>query len=608
MDRIGNRRATDDDSSPGPNNYSKADDEVNKLIKENYRTGNIPSSVIQELRRRYNDDKLIDVIQDKYYEKIGAIRKRAMKFTKLIEKKYGSMGYPLHIVLNKALKYKKKYNLSEPEFEIFRQTYQRNLNTRNKGKLEVIVPNTTMAKVFGDPNENSQLVTVEGEHKVVKQIIELYNAHRPLHAQVVTQSLSYDGINVLTPQILNNYDSKVHNAASFVHPVIAAMFLPKIKKFDEYFLYSNLAYIVKAKQDKESLVTYHNYIMLYNLVTEPTDVVCSGDSPLVDIQNRVTLQFNLWKNVLRLRNAQFYDTAGSPFAADLMNVVDQCRINNYDAPDLIMVGDESVILRRLINAFAFRSVVVVSSPIVNYSGPNNVNLPIVATRVIKVPMINIRLPQFDLTQMPNIAARLGAVPNPLMGNPLNNQNIQDHLYNFDFIYNNGRFEPHVQTVIYADGVVIFNVPRRTYHPLMNAQSMFEPTNFANMPKHIYGMEKLNQTSLDLNNNNIDVGSSRFYLRSAIVLKTQQQQAQAGQPQNEFIIGSKTFLYTDPALPVGAVPAIALNVNLQKVYDPYIYNYGNNAPNIQPLRNPIANEADEANNHGVIFFFVKPDQP
>lgn len=551
MDRTGNnRRVVEDESSSGPD----VSNEVNKLIKENFRNGNIPPSTIRELRNQYKDDKLIDQIQDAYYEKMTNIRRRAMKFTKLIEKKYGQMGYPLHIVLHKALKYKKKYNLSEPEFEIFRQVYQKNLNTRNKGEFKILAPNTNMAKVFGDPHGEDKLVSTDAELRYVKQIIGLYNEHRPIHAQIVVQSLSYQDLALQAVAPQTKFDPKMQNGASYIHPVIAAMFLPKIQKFDEYFLFSNLAFIVKAKQDKEPLVTYHNYILLYNLVTEPTDVVCSGESPLADILNRVMLQFNLWKNVLRLRQGNYYDSAMSMAASDFMNTIDYCRINNYDAPDLLMIGDESVILRRLINAFAFRSIVVVTTPFMSLGGISNVNLPIVATQVIKVPMLNIRLPVFPVNNQANL------------GLGVNYIKVSDSLNTTEIVYNNGRFEPRIQSVVHADEVIIFNIPRRTYQPLVNMEKMFQPQNFTNMPKHALGMEKINDVNIEIDNFIKLNDSDYFDLRSAVVLNTRTDTVTQGtQNKLEYIYSSKAVLFEKPAAAAGRVQQPIRTAKY--VYDP-----------------------------------------
>ena len=542
-------------------------DQVNKLIREGYRNGNIPFNVIQDLRRKYNDDQIIDKIQDAYYDKMSAVRRRALKFTKLIEKKYGVMGYPLHVVLNKALKYKKKYNLSDPEYEIFRQTYEKNLNTRNKGSVNILAPNTNMAKVFGDPSGDQKLLAGEGEYRTIKEIIVLYETHRPVYSQLILQSLQYDGEAEIPKNIYfnNSYDRKTDFGASYIHPVIAAMFLPKISKFDNYFLLSNLAYIVKLKQNGEPIDNYNNYILLYNLVTEPTDVVCSYESPLIDIRNRITLQFSLYKNVLALREGKFYDTHLSQPAAELMTQIDYCRISNADAPDLMMIGDESVVLRRLLNAFAFRSIVVATSPIATMTTHNAINLPIVATNVMKVPMLYVRLPAISTINSPNLATgtAFGTTSGKLFDSLSNAVDLKDILNSTSIAYYNNTFQPRLQSVIHADGALIFNIPRRTYQPLMAVQNMFNPPNFTNLPQHVYGLERINEHPIKWDDT-ITIGNSKkFCIRSAVVLKTKELE---NDDKTKYIIGTKAYIWmmNDPNKKLGDACS-----RLAYIYDPAV---------------------------------------
>ena len=409
------------------------------------------------------------------------------------------------------------------------------MNIRNTAKIEILAPNTNMAKVFGDPSNEDRLSTNEGDYRVLKQISEVYESQRSTYSQVIIQSLLYTNLAI---EVINDstiqYDEKIHDAASFIHPVIAAMFLPKIKKFDEYFLLTNLAYIVKNKQLGEPIDTYHNYIMLYNLVTEPTDVVCNIDSPLKDIYQRVVLQIQLYKNVLNLRNKRVYDTAISRVASDFMGTIDICRISNYDAPDLIMVGDESVILRRLLSAFAFRSITVITNPVGFANNVTSLSYPIIDTQVIKISTINVRLPY-------------------IVGPAARTINLKNTLQSVQFLCVNGRFELRTQSVIDVDGVIIFNVPRRNYQPLANGNVLLQPTNFSNLPKHALGLEKLNNALVEAEPFFAPVDNVAttplLFLRSVVCLKTFSPGDQpdvgpifALQGNKEVIIGSETHVF------------------------------------------------------------------
>jgi hypothetical protein len=511
--------------------------EVSELIKKG-----ADRASMNDLRKKFGDDKIFDMVQESYFDRLASIRKRSIKFTKLIERKYGMFGHPLHIILNKALKYKKKYNLSEEEFELFRQYYQKTMNMRNNAnKYDVLVPNTNMAKVFGeDPYNNNKIHVSDGDHRIVKDILTLYELNRALWQQVTLQSITYDDSDPIGTSRL--VDTKTSNFSSFIHPVIAAMFLPKIARFDEYFLFTNLAYILRCKYLGEPVSTYHSYLMLYNLVTDPTDVVCNADSPLKDILNRVALQVTLWKNVLRLRHGMVYDSYNSFAAADLMVHIDNCKLSTYDAPDLMMIGDENVIIRRLLSALAFRCATIFSTPttyplfIQNQNQINMqvsaLNIPANFTQVTKVPMIYIRLPVLGMPAVQPTGTSILDIQSAL-------NTTQPMMYN-------GRLESRAMSVAGADGVLIVSIPRRTYRPMSgNIYNLPQIFNFATMPHHAYGLETLNNTKVFTNSaleiktygkEDVQLLNNHLFIKSVVTLKETQ-----GGNNNNFIYGSKTFI-------------------------------------------------------------------
>ena len=580
--------------------------EVSELIKKG-----ADKASMNDLRRKYGDDKIFDTVQEAYFEKLASIRKRSIKFTKLIERKYGMYGHPLHIILNKAIKYKKKYSLSEEEFELFRQYYQKSMNSRNNtGKIDVLLPNTNMAKIFGDdPYTNRKIHVNEGDHRIVKEIMGLYDLNRMIWQQVTLQSITYnynDNVNLhfiknpgvyaydevligplsTKPEPTYNNDSKISNYSSFIHPVIAAMFLPKIARFDEYFLFTNLAYILRCKYLGEPISTYHSYLMLYNLVTDPNDVVCNADSPIKDILNRVLLQTTLWKNVMRLRHTGVYDTHTSFAAGDLMIHIDNCKLSTYDAPDLMMIGDENVIIRRLLSSLAYRCATIYSIPTVypmigNGIHINTLNMPINYTQVTKVPMIYIRLPPTNLpisqntstsrdfikdhilAKMVGIRAKELRYPPPQQSQFViddqakqiaNMQDIQTSLNTIQPIMTNGRFEYRSTTVVGTDGVLIVSIPRRTYQPLMtNVHNLPQVFNMSKLPHNAIGLETLNNANINTNlvlsiGNSITESeeaayannyTNKLFLKSAVVLNEKETN---DNNNNKFIYGSKTYIF------------------------------------------------------------------
>ena len=61
-------------------------------------------------------------------------------------------------------------------------------------------------------------------------------------------------------------------AECHIHPVVAALFLPKIDIVDKHFLVANLAGIIKGRKNREVISNKLDYI-LKAITTDPNDVV-----------------------------------------------------------------------------------------------------------------------------------------------------------------------------------------------------------------------------------------------------------------------------------------------------------------------------------------------
>ena len=119
-------------------------------------------------------------------------------------------------------------------------------------------------------------------------------------------------------------------------------------------LRSNIAYIVKTRYTKQPILTMTDYQLFYDLISDPTDVVCSADSAVKDLFNRAQLQSHLWNSVVSLRNGRYYDCNTTNFKL----AIDNCRRSVNDNPDLMYEDDEGTVLQRLLGAFSIRPTIV----------------------------------------------------------------------------------------------------------------------------------------------------------------------------------------------------------------------------------------------------------
>ena len=501
-----NRRPEEENS-----NNNAVDEQVKRLLKDGIR-GKIPSSTISELRRKYNDDNLLDKIQEVFYERLNEIKTRARKFAKLVEKKFGAKGLPLHIVLKESKRYKDKYQLSDVEFDEFRKQYQKLLNSRLPVEEQMeLIPNTNMAQLFGDLNSVEGLIIKDSDYPVLQDIIKMYTMTRTTHSSVILQSMQYENC---APEVMNGiFDPQKHNTACSIHPLIAAMFIPKIQLFEEHFLFTNIAYIVKSKNERVPLNNMADINLLHHMINDANDIVCSSDTPLKDIRLRCSLQNSLWLNVLSLRNGKFFDCVGNDFFA----AIDECKISSYDAPDLLYVGDEGIVLKRLLAAFSFRPLVVSTNPIFGtYGTTNPVNFPVITNRVVTNSILTLRLPTSSTNMKVGLESAIS----------------QSQVY-----LENGMFVPKTQEVIFTKGVMIFHVPRRTISPDKNYKNLISPIpQFEQIPSHILRNERINSIEISFDEV-INVKQEPYFLRSAVFLETHNDQ----NTNDEIVIGTGALI-------------------------------------------------------------------
>jgi hypothetical protein len=462
---------------------------VDELIKE----GNtkVTASLINNLRSKYSDNSIIDMIIEKLSERVATIEKRASKFARVVIRKSGE-DTPLHSLLNNALKYKDKLKLSDAEFEFFKKNLYNALQHKNKDVLYnegYPVANTNLSRALGTlMTENINGLNVEqSDFPHLQEIIKHHAVTKQLHASVVFQHFTYKSF--AGEALLGTYDSNKHNPSCHINAVIAALFIPKIPLLEETFLLANISHIIKCRYEKRPILTSPEYLLLHSLISDTNDVVCDLDSPFRDLKNRCLLQETLWQSVYALRNGRYYDCISAQF----VNAVDNCKLSNTDAPDMIYLGDEGTVMRRLFQAFSFRPIVVSTMPYFGIVNNNIANLPVLRNRISALPMITVRLPQY--------------IPNTVDQEPIS---LTDQLYAPQYYVENNTLVPKQQTVLYSRGVIVFNVSRRVHQP--NYAAMVEPHNWRTLFPTITTFEKANTRSVQFDNQ-IEIGSNGFAVQT-----------------------------------------------------------------------------------------------
>jgi hypothetical protein len=516
MDSSSDNRNNQRNDNSRDSNDDKIKSGVAKIFKEMGKNSNDHSYKlnITKLGEEYGNMKVVEEIQKVWAEKTNYINKKAKKFAQLIREKYSNSRLPFHIILEKARLFKTKYNLSEDEFSQFKRIYEQELIGIKS--QEVAFPITNMMKILGTvsgtikPIANNTLS--DSDAKIMQDIIKIHVSSRPLHAQVLLQSIQYS--DCAFEALSGEYRRELgHRPGESIHAVIAAMFIPKIQILEEHFLHSNIASIVKARYNDEPLTTKSDYQLFYSLINDPNDIICDNRSSISDLYNRVQIQNQLWENVINLRNGQYY---GRNFR-DFVGSVDQCKLNKYDTPDLVYGRYDGTILKRLISAFSFRPTIVSTLPIYNTPLVNiNPYQQNIKSLVTSVSMINIKLP-------------------PVLNEEVS-INLEDSLNSEQLFLENNNITARNTSIIYSNGVLFFYIDRRTN--VIYAQDM-QPFNINKLPTSVSGFERINDRPINFETE-ITIRKDIYRLRSVVLAEINKNIA-----DKNIVIGSSTIFMLHP---------------------------------------------------------------
>ena len=509
------------DSSPSGN----VQKEVERLLSEGKTSLTLQD--YERLRRKYPDDNtLYEKVMESFSERAHEVRRTARKFYNLIMKNVlegSTSGHTLYSILSLSKEYAKKNNLSDAEFEEFRRLVETKLAGVEETPKEErgLFPSTNVtsfSKLLGTVAVESHtgLQLKEAEYGVLQEIVKIYSMTRTLHASVIIQSMLHSDCSSVA--LSGKYDASKHNPSIHVNPLLFALFVPKFNSVDERMLLSNIAGVVKAKYQKESIATLPDYRLFYALVTDKNDVVCDSESPIKDLRNRVLLQQHLWNSVISLRAGKYFDVT----AAEFVNSVDNCKFSIY-SPEVANMGDETIILKRLFAAFSFNPITVVSAPLYGSMNYNQYNTIGYTQEVYNVPYLQFNVP-----------------PAQALTAPIN---VSDALNQTVYEFVNNTFVQRQRRVHTADEIIAVSLSRKFRAPeVRSASSPF----FVSLPLTINGYETINQATVTCPSV-ITVGDNgdAYNLKSAVFaeLMTPVVNTSASQfvSNNEIVVGTSALV-------------------------------------------------------------------
>lgn len=375
----------------------RIDDKASALVNQIFKSDDIlqENEIIKKLRDIYHDDdKLIGKAHKYFVKRFNAINEHAKEFKIKLLTKYQYMD--LTKIMKKAAEYAAKYRMTPAEYHLFLNLVKKD----NSGKFNKYTyeERTDMGKALGyEPKKFAKLSYNTDDKKYLDSILAFYKASRELNKKVKISTLTYRDCDPVVIQ--SKYDKHLDNKAAnnIIHPLIAAMFIPKISGFDTRMLMTSIPYIITTIYNGDEVKDLPNKFLYGDIVTDKNQPAYSSMTPYQDLYTRSVLQAKLWEAVLQLRNGHFYHFNNDEFN----EIIGKYPANIFDAPDMLFTQDAGNILRRIMNAFSFNPTLVRVTKTTDKYFSDSTNeifkhkVDNDKKYVSVVPMINIRLPSID---------------------------------------------------------------------------------------------------------------------------------------------------------------------------------------------------------------------
>ena len=478
---------------------------VNDLLSQELQWVNNNDRFLFPNKQTNNSNINIDSVKDKYdlsSKQLADVRKRldtdrkemyekVNTFTKDMFKKYGSQDLSLQEVLRKARTSKDKYDLSDNDFHMFRVLYEHKLDQSSSDlKMSERSRKSAVGKALGSVAPpfitSTQSIKVDSRDKgYVNEIVRIAEQNRAEHASCIIQSMIYEDMDPIV--LFAPYAPQLHNIAGHIHPIIAAMFIPKIPILEDRMLNSNLAGIIRDRFHGAPIRYKPDFEFFIDLTTDRNDLVCDTHSVYKDLLRRVDVQEIVRKIVWNMRNGHLFTSDNIGFITS----IDSCKMSPMDSPHLIYVRDEGTLLRRLLNIFSFRPTHVTTRPVFALSGLANV-----ISSLTQLSMIHVMLPLRYTTQTQNNVAI----------------NLTSTLDAPHWFMEGNIIVPKQQSIIYSREVIFFYVNRR----YQSISRIFSSTyQFTRLPVTLTGYDKLNDHHIDFEDQQFFHGT-RYFLRSVVI--------------------------------------------------------------------------------------------
>jgi hypothetical protein len=474
----------------------------------------IPVEQIRSIlrHRKMSEDK-VDSTITKLMEAKERVRKYANRFIEKIDQHYGLHDIPT--IVKKAVKFAEKHQLSNIEREVIISMAMKGdvYNTFNPSND---LKYSEMSKFMGIESPAGQVLNIQTkDYAPLNEIVKLFETTRILHMDIKNQLSLYR--DCAYEAMSGEFDRNKHNLSTHIHPVVAALFLPKIEAIEKRMLYSNLGRVVLQR----ALPYLNKHVQLYDnilpgeleaeweltcdIIQDPNSLAYfSDDTPITNMMKRFKIQIELWKNVLNLRQGRYFSTGydENDGINGFLKTLNQYDWTYFDSPDMFHLQDEGSVLRKILAVFSVRPTFAQISSLQQRSFMGFANFTGLArTTHLRIPIINVRLP--------------AVAPNNL-NLPMPQIHLERAINQSDYFIENKILVPKSKSIMYSIDFVFFYVNRRFQNStLANLTYKFSYTNVPYQTFNV-GQTSVNDLAVGFEYN-MKIGNDIYDLRSVVTV-------------------------------------------------------------------------------------------
>lgn len=454
------------------------------------------------------DEKEIDNFVERYKETLHNINKKLKLFISKIESRYNILDTP-ELVL-KVEKFAKKKGLKPYEKKRLLNLLLKGDANNNYLPYEEMAY-SKMSEFFGFANAYSFMNIKATDHATLEELAQLYEQSKGLHSAIKSNLNIYRSCAL--EAVTGKFDKEKHDISTFVHPVLVALFLPRIKSVEKRMLISNFGRLVIQRTHQYVRKYIANNVsvtqkeleadleLMYAIAQhDPNSInAFTDETPLVNIYKRFKIQNELYQNVLALRSGKFYsDSCSNTMVGNLTKSLHSYEWAYFDMPELYHIQDEGNYLKKLMSVFSLRPIFIQYSPAFSTDlGFSNYGMN--RFKFVNTPMIPVRLPN----SMFGLGVKSSVNLDPQMLNTM------------EQVVENKMIVVKTRSIIKCSELLVFYANRRyNSSNLSNRDTM--TFRYINLPATTSSVTEINNTAINFRTT-VSVNNDNFYLRSVVIV-------------------------------------------------------------------------------------------